>query len=113
MTGKTYDKIDSVTLLVGDGEWSALYVNGDLDTYGDHYLADERLQTLFGVHVTHTNDWYRGDGGRNYKVAQSLPEYRAWQLEDKERQDRADALRAEAKRLEEAADQMEKKGWNA
>jgi hypothetical protein len=33
------------------GEWTMVYVNGELERAGDHYLADEWLQIEVGVKV--------------------------------------------------------------
>ena len=36
-------------------DWSALYVNGKLDRVGDHYLTEERIQTLAQVNEIHAD----------------------------------------------------------
>lgn len=97
----------NLTLIVGDGEWSALYVDGELDTYGDHYLSDERIRELAGVTVEHSNDFHRTLAGVEF-IAQDLEEFARWQQEAQQKMEKISALRAEATRLRVEADRIEK-----
>jgi hypothetical protein len=45
----------------GTGEWSALYVDGKLDTVGDHYrIYEERLPQLVGAEVRYSDAFLQG-----------------------------------------------------
>lgn len=48
--------LEGYTLLVGSGEWSALYDRGGrLVTYGDHSNVDEKIYSLGGILVDETD----------------------------------------------------------
>lgn len=83
-------------------EWSAVYLDGHLVRVGDSYLADEWLRTHFGVATIQDDAFLRGQTSRD-GVAKTLDELHAYASARRERMDRAAALRAEAKRLEEEA----------
>ena len=38
------------------GEWTMVYLNGELVRHGDHYLADEWLQERVGVVIVQDDD---------------------------------------------------------
>lgn len=60
------DQGRSIVRYVGSGEWSALYVDGELDRIGDHYRIDERIAELLGVEVregAEGSDFLRGGDG--------------------------------------------------
>jgi hypothetical protein len=64
----------------GSEDWSALYVDGDLDRVGDHYLIDERIQELYKVEDIRSDDFMRG-GNYSHDVAQTLAEVDEWVAE--------------------------------
>lgn len=85
----------------GSDDWSALYVDGRLETVGDHYLIDERIRHLCQVETIQSDDFLRG--GKTYAdVAQTLGDIQQWQ------RDRAQTAQdAERRRMaEEAVDHM-------
>lgn len=84
-----------------DGEWAGLYIDGKLDTYGDSYLADERLQVLCGVEYVENSPWL-ADGHRT--PFQTTDEIKAARVERDDKLERAEALRAEAAKLQAEAD---------
>jgi hypothetical protein len=45
----------------GGNEWSALYIDGKLDKYGDHYIVDERIEELLGVEVRNSDAFVLDD----------------------------------------------------
>lgn len=98
--------MSDLTRYRGSGEWSALYVNGNLDQVGDHYVIDERISEIAGVTVIHSDAFIRG-GDQRENVAPDLDTVNNWE-EDREaarrkvvelRAQSANALR-EAARLE-------------
>lgn len=88
-----------------EGEWTAVYLNGNLVRVGDSYLADEWLQTRYGV-VTVDDDAFMQGQSQASGVAKTLDEVRAYATARQERLDRAAELRAEAKRLEDEANSL-------
>jgi hypothetical protein len=96
----------------GEGEWSALYVDGKLDRVGDHYLAEERVMELSGVTIVQDDAFLRGgdgvDRGDGKTVAQTLDEVNAYAAERSERQARAKRLRERAADLVHKASLIEK-----
>lgn len=44
-----------------DDEWSALYVDGELDKRGDHDVVDERISELLSVENRYSNDFLIDD----------------------------------------------------
>ena len=92
-----------LTMYQGNGEWSALYVDGRLDRAGDHYLIDERIRELAGVTVIEGDDFLRGQN----KAAQTLAEVEAYtDRRDRARKTAAD-LRADAAKLLADAERIE------
>jgi len=101
MSRRKYDKIESVELHVGSGEWSALYVNGELDTVGDHHLSHERIAELYGVTVVQSDDFLRGGDGiarsnGSPPPAQTLEQVHDYARERVDRETRAKRLRGQA-----------------
>lgn len=97
-----------VVRFTGTGEWSALYVDGKIDTYGDHYVVNERIAALFGVLDAQSNDFVRPVPGSHREVVYdtveevyAVAEQRAHALEEAAR------LRAEAESLIRQAKQLE------
>ena len=93
------------------GEWSGLYIDGYLDTYGDHYLVDERMGELLQVEYRDSNSWLDDD--------KRFPIQKLAEVEERELQAQADLdyaaqwrakaaeLKAEAEELLEAAARVE------
>lgn len=87
------------------GEWTMVYLNGELVKYGDHYLADEWLQERFGVIVVSDEKGFSVPDGHH--PIESLAEVKA-SLESWEEQQRsAAALRQQAADLLAEAERME------
>jgi TfoX/Sxy family transcriptional regulator of competence genes len=58
---RKHTEFNGQSLVVFQGEeWSALYIDGELDTVGDSYLVDERIASLVKVQ-------YR-DGGESFLI---------------------------------------------
>lgn len=87
-------------------DWTAVYLNGNLVRVGDSYLADEWLQSRFGVKVVQDDAFLRGGNSRD-GVAQTLDELAAYRAERDERHATAARLRAEAQALLERASEMD------
>lgn len=100
----------------GSQEWSALYIDGELDRMGDHYLIDERIAELFGVEVrdgVEGNHFLRGgDGvkrtGSHSNPAQTLAEAEAYGREREDARRRVVELRQQAAELVKQADLIER-----
>ena len=43
------------------GEWSALYIDGELNIYWDHFLFYVRLYSLLDINVEDSDDWLGKD----------------------------------------------------
>lgn len=80
-------------------EWSALYIDGKLDTVGDSYHSDERLAEILGVQEYDDDAFLRGGDGRS-DVAQTLDELHTWQAQRDTKLAQAEELRARAAELE-------------
>jgi len=91
----------------GDGEWSALYVDGKLERVGDHYLITECVYSLLGVEIVQDSAFMRGQHKRE-GVADTLEELEAYKFERDVRLERAAQLRADAETLLTQADALEK-----
>lgn len=61
----------------GSEEWSALYVDGKLEKYGDHYLVEEHLRLLLGVTTISSDNFLRG-GNWGEDVAPTLDAIADW-----------------------------------
>lgn len=68
----------------GTEDWSALYIDGELDIVGDHYLIDERISELAGV-TRRDSDSFMRDGEDRSSVAQTLEEIQEFEQEQSER----------------------------
>jgi hypothetical protein len=66
----------------GSNDWSALYVDGNLETVGDHNLIDERIAELCSIEVRDGEDFLMGSR-RSKDTAATLDEIEAWIYEDK------------------------------
>ena len=81
-------------------EWSALYVDGELDTYGDHYLVDDRIAALLGVEDCDSDAWLLEDGRTPRTTVEEI------EIEQERRDsvsERVEAKMAEARALMEEA----------
>lgn len=85
------------------GEWTGVYVDGTLVRYGDHYLADEWLQTRFGVKVIDSDAWIP-DGHSPFKT---LAQVETEQDRRTALRIRAEALRRQASDLAAEAERLE------
>lgn len=98
---------DNPTLLkVTSGEWTALFdVGADkLLVVGDSYLADEKIDSIFGVREIYSDAFLDRDG---HCVVSNYSEF-VERGEERERGiDSAAEKRAEAKRLLEEAEDLE------
>lgn len=83
-----------------EGEWSALYVDGKIAKYGDHYIVDEWIATHLGVEDRYSNDFLKEDGRT---VFPTLEEVHAKQEEREQREMEADELRQQAIELQKQA----------
>ncbi len=81
-------------------EWSALYVDGKLDTVGDTYLSDERISQLLGVEEHEDDDSFLRGGNSRSDVAKTLEELETYAQTRNNKLQQAAALRAEAAKLE-------------
>ena len=82
-----------------EDEWTAVYLDGELQRVGDSYLADEWMQERFGVKVIHDGAFMRGQqtcGG----VAKTLDEVEAYRAERDAKRARQRELQAEIDRLQ-------------
>lgn len=78
------------------GTSSALYINGQLDTWGDEKEVQERLEEIFNVHSIETDDFMLGGEELPSPTLDDIQEYQ---------QDRIDAL-TKAKALVEEATKL-------
>lgn len=93
----------------GTEEWSALYVDGHLDTYGDHYLCEERIHQLCGVRFVDDDAWLLGGHGRpGEPIAQTLDEVTDYAVSRGDREATAQDKREEAARLLAEAEELER-----
>lgn len=90
-----------------EGEWAALYVDGDLVTVGDAYVAEERAFALAGVETVHDSAFMRGQDQRA-GVAQTLAEVAEYVRDRDARAERAAELRRQASALEAEATLLER-----
>lgn len=99
----TMREIPDMELHTGTEDWSALYVDGQLHTYGDSYLAEEAIRSIVGVRVVDDNAWLRGGNGTgrngNPPPASTLDEVHGYMVERSERESRARNLRERAAEL--------------
>jgi len=100
----------------GSQEWSALYIDGELDRMGDHYLIDERIAELLGVEVrdgTEGNYFLRGGDGKHRigshsNPARTLAEAEEYGRECEDARRRVAELRQQAAELAKRADLIER-----
>lgn len=89
----------------GPNDWSALYVDGELETVGDHYLVDERIALLCGVELRDGDEFLLG-GNSKAGVAHSLAEIDDFVNEADAKEEAADALRRQAAELLRQAEEL-------
>lgn len=87
------------------GEWTAVYLNGELARVGDSYLADEWLQERCGVEVV--EDPHQLCMADPWKAYPTLAEVEEREDAFKRRQVEAAHLREQAAELARRADQIE------
>lgn len=90
----------------GSGEWAALYVDGELVSVGDSYVAEEKAFSLLGVTRFDDSAFMRGQTSRE-GVAQTLDEVAAYACERDRRHELAEMKRVEARKLLEEARELE------
>jgi len=83
-----------------NGDWTAVYLDGELQRVGDSYLADEWLQERFGVKVVYDSAFMRGQAS-GHGVAKTLDEVEVYRSERDARRARRAELQAELDRLRE------------
>jgi hypothetical protein len=91
----------------GPNDWSALYVDGELEIVGDHTQVDERIAEICNVEVRIGDDFLMGGNGLHY-VAQTLEQLESYQNRQQDRargvakslRDKAAELLNEAQALE-------------
>lgn len=86
-------------------DWSGLYLNGELQTHGDHYHADEWLYQRFGVKIVHDSPWLLPD---SRTPRQTLAEVQAAAEERQRNLDEAVRLRDEAQKMIDRANALER-----
>ena len=67
-----------------DGEWSALYQDGELVVIGDSYLSDDYLANYLNVEDIYSDDFLRGGSTRDQaaKTLQEIEDYRIGLLQE-------------------------------
>lgn len=86
------------------GEWTMVYLNGELVKSGDHYLADEWLQERVGVVVIDDETSASVPDGHN--PVRTLAEARVNRDAHQERMRQAEEMRARAVALLAEADEL-------
>lgn len=87
------------------GEWTMVYLNGQLVCHGDHYHADEWLQERCGVKIVQDDASFSVPDGHH--PVQTLAEVHAAMDAAAERTRRAEMLRRQADDLRAEADLIE------
>lgn len=91
----------------GPNDWSALYVDGDLEIVGDHTQVDERIAEICNVEVRIGDDFLMGGSNRD-RAAQTLEELETYQNRVSERAIKlASDLREKAANLIREAEELE------
>lgn len=87
----------------GNHEWSALYVDGELLTYGDHYIIDEKIAELFGIEMRYDDNFLASENDIPFKTLAEIEEFEEeneeFEEENAEFIAAAENLRGEAMRL--------------
>jgi hypothetical protein len=78
------------------GEWSGLYIDGNLDVYGDNYHVDERISELLGVKDIYERDFLLGT---NRTPARTVDQIDAFFSKKDKESNLADQLEQIAERL--------------
>lgn len=66
----------------GPNDWSALYVDGNLETVGDHNLVDERIAELCNIEERDSDDFLMGSN-KKIDAADTLDEIETYLREEK------------------------------
>ena len=88
------------------GEWTAVYLDGELERVGDHYLADEWLHDYAGVKVVDDSGFMRGGNSYN-DVARTLNEVHEYMRSREDKLAEAASLRAQAAEFLQRATELE------
>lgn len=88
-----------------NGEWAALYKDGQLVTVGDAYVAEEQAFDLLGVVIKRDDAFMRGSSSR-VDVAQTITEVEQYRNERDAQRDEAARLRQQAQELLDRANQI-------
>ena len=78
-------------------EWSGLYLDGELQVYGDHYHADEWLYQHFNVKIVDDSAWLKDGDSEPYTRLSEVREVVAKRQHDL----------AEAKRLKSEVEELQ------
>lgn len=89
----------------GPNDWSALYVDGELDRVGDHYLIEERIAELCDVELRDGDEFLLGSN-RKVDTAQTLEEIEDYINNQYEREEQAEKLRRQAAELLRQAEEL-------
>lgn len=89
--------------VAGDGDWTAVYLNGKLQRVGDSYLADEWLQSHVGVTVVEDSPCMLDE----HRAMKTLAEVQREVAEREQRAEEARKLREQAAELERQASLLE------
>jgi hypothetical protein len=89
-----------------NGDWAALYKDGNLVTAGDAYVAEEQAFSLLGVTIVQDDAFLRGQGQRA-GVAQTVDQVAEYRCARDNKRETAAQKRAEAERLLAEANELE------
>lgn len=95
--------MSEVELHGSGGEWSAVYVDGIIQHYGDTYTCDEWLHNYFGVKMVDESPWLLADGRTPLRT---LAEVHAAVDAAADAEARAAELRSQAAALLKEADEL-------
>lgn len=90
--------MSAVVRYTGTGEWSAVYLDGELQAVGDHYVVDDWIEGHFGIESESSDDFMRGGEDRE-DVAQTLSAIERHRSVREHNEAEAQRLRDEAKIL--------------
>lgn len=91
----------------GPNDWSALYVDGDLEIVGDHTQVDERISQICNVEEREGDDFLMGSHNKK-DAAQTIEQLESYQNRTTERALKiANDLRSKAEGLIREAEALE------
>lgn len=88
-----------------NSNWAALYVDGQMETVGDAYVAEEHAFDLAGVAIVRDDAFLRGQDTRD-GAAQTLDEVTAYRRQRDAARSEAELLRQQAQALLDRAEQI-------